>query len=372
MEKNGAGGHEADNKIRKDDKEEDAPKLDVKIEEGDLQSKAQQQSVKVTINHLPVLSRRQMKKMKIDILKNGDTIESFTVIGKIADGGFGQIYKAIDANTKMEVALKIELITPKSDDTEHFVLQKFQGHRNCPVYFGSGSTKTFMFLAMQLMGKNLSDLRKACPLTPPRFSISAAYRTTFQCLKAIESLHSIGFIHRDIKPSNFAIGRQKYESSIVYLLDFGLCRQYVASDGSLKPSRNMVGFRGTVRYASLNAHLRKDLSRQDDLWSLFYTFYELLTGSIPWRGTNDKEIVAKLKTDYPPERMSKNISHEIMEFVDEIQRLQFLDKPDYDAMYHLLEKYLQEINVNMDDAYDWHILDCRALIHWTPEKTAGA
>ena len=49
------------------------------------------------------------------------------------------------------------------------------------------------------------------------------------------------------------------------------------------------GFRGTARYASINAHLAKDLARRDDLWSLLYMLIEFATGILPWRRIKDKD-----------------------------------------------------------------------------------
>ena len=43
----------------------------------------------------------------------------------------------------------------------------------------------------------------------------------------------------------------------VYMLDFGLARQYTNSTGEVRPPRQAAGFRGTVRYASINAHKNK-------------------------------------------------------------------------------------------------------------------
>jgi hypothetical protein len=41
------------------------------------------------------------------------------------------------------------------------------------------------------------------------------------------------------------------------MLDFGLARQYTNNNGEVRPPRAAAGFRGTVRYASINAHKNK-------------------------------------------------------------------------------------------------------------------
>jgi hypothetical protein len=49
------------------------------------------------------------------------------------------------------------------------------------------------------------------------------------------------------------------------------------------PMRPQADFRGTISYASLNAHLKLDLSRRDDLWSFYFVILEFLDENIPWK-----------------------------------------------------------------------------------------
>jgi len=56
--------------------------------------------------------------------------------------------------------------------------------------------------------------------------LSTTLRLGFQILKGIESIHEVGFLHRDVKPSNFAVGRTPQTMRRIYMLDFGLARQY--------------------------------------------------------------------------------------------------------------------------------------------------
>ena len=72
-------------------------------------------------------------------------------------------------------------------------------------------------------------------------------------LNAIESVHDKGYIHRDIKPSNFVLGKGKTRE-MVYVVDFGLGKLHLDKDGRPLEQRQTADFRGTVAYASLNAH----------------------------------------------------------------------------------------------------------------------
>lgn len=70
---------------------------------------------------------------------------------------------------------------------------------------------------------------------------------------AIEKVHDKGYIHRDIKPSNFVMGKGKFANQ-VFLVDFGLAKLHLGKDGMPVEQRPNAEFRGTIVYASLNAH----------------------------------------------------------------------------------------------------------------------
>lgn len=53
------------------------------------------------------------------------------------------------------------------------------------------------------------------------------------------------------------MGRLQKDCKKVFMLDFGLARQYTTASGEVRPPRTAAGFRGTVRYASVNAHKNK-------------------------------------------------------------------------------------------------------------------
>uniref|UniRef100_A0A3Q2CSF3 Tau tubulin kinase 2a n=1 Tax=Cyprinodon variegatus TaxID=28743 RepID=A0A3Q2CSF3_CYPVA len=244
--------------------------------------------------------------------------ERWKVVKKIGGGGFGEIYEAQDLLTRGSVALKVESAQqPKQVlKMEVAVLKKLQGKDHVCRFVGCGRNDRFNYVVMELQGRNLADLRRSMPRGT--FSISTTLRLGRQILEAIESIHSVGFLHRDIKPP-----------------------------------RPVAGFRGTVRYASVNAHKNKEMGRHDDLWSLFYMLVEFLVGQLPWRKIKDKEHVGKLKETYDHRLMLKHLPAEFGVFLEHISSLDYYTKPDYQLLMSVFDNSMKTYNVVENDPYDW-------------------
>ncbi|KAK2878567.1 hypothetical protein QQF64_011367 [Cirrhinus molitorella] len=289
-----------------------------------------------------------------DILSTGILVkERWKVLKKIGGGGFGEIYEALDLMNRTSVALKAESAQqPKQVlKMEVAVLKKLQGKDHVCRFVGCGRNDRFNYVVMELQGRNLADLRRS--MNRGTFTVSTTLRLGLQILEAIESIHSVGFLHRDIKPSNFAMGRFPNTCRTCYMLDFGLARQFTNSCQEVRPPRPVAGFRGTVRYASINAHKNKEMGRHDDLWSLFYMLVEFLVGQLPWRKIKDKEQVGKLKETYDHRLMLKHLPQEFSVFLDHISNLDYFTKPDYQLLSTIFENSMRTYNVVENDPYDW-------------------
>ncbi|XP_034997847.1 tau-tubulin kinase 1 isoform X1 [Hippoglossus stenolepis] len=279
--------------------------------------------------------------------------DRWKVLKKIGGGGFGEIYEALDLLTRENVALKVESAQqPKQVlKMEVAVLKKLQGKNHVCKFIGCGRNDKFNYVVMQLQGRNLADLRRSQPRGT--FTMSTTLRLGKQILESIEAIHSVGFLHRDIKPSNFAMGRLPSTYRKCYMLDFGLARQYTNTTGEVRPPRTVAGFRGTVRYASVNAHKNKEMGRHDDLWSLFYMLVEFAVGQLPWRKIKDKEQVGQIKERYDHRMLLKHMPSEFNIFLDHVLALDYYTKPDYQLLMSVFENSMKERIITENEPFDW-------------------
>ncbi|XP_007890507.2 tau-tubulin kinase 1 [Callorhinchus milii] len=291
---------------------------------------------------------------QVDILPVAFTVKDrWKVLKKIGGGGFGEIYEATDLLIRDNVALKVESAQqPKQVlKMEVAVLKKLQGKDHVCRFIGCGRNEKFNYVVMQLQGRNLADLRRSQPRGT--FTMSTTLRLGQQILESIEAIHSVGFLHRDIKPSNFAMGRLPSTYRKCYMLDFGLARQYTNTSGDVRPPRAVAGFRGTVRYASVNAHKNREMGRHDDLWSLFYMLVEFAVGQLPWRKIKDKEQVGLIKEKYDHRMLLKHMPSEFHIFLDHVSTLDYFTKPDYQLIMSIFENSMKERAVTENEPFDW-------------------
>nr|XP_027194825.1 homeobox protein 2-like isoform X1 [Dermatophagoides pteronyssinus]XP_027194832.1 homeobox protein 2-like isoform X1 [Dermatophagoides pteronyssinus] len=288
--------------------------------------------------------------------------ERWRVIRRIGGGGFGEIFECLDLQTNQHVALKVESTRQQKQvlKMEVAVLKKLQNtSANVCRFIGCGRNERFNYCVMSMLGKNLAELRRSVVQInqKPAFSLSTALRLCQQILQSIQAIHSIGFLHRDIKPSNFAMGRSETNSKKVYMLDFGLARQYVISNtNEVRPPRIAAGFRGTVRYASINAHKNKEMGRHDDLWSLFYVLIEMVNGSLPWRKIKDKDSVGLMKSTFDHRLLLKHLPQDFKQFLEHIESLTYTDTPNYQLLNSIFERSIKRRSIRPDDPYDWELI----------------
>lgn len=275
------------------------------------------------------------------------------ILRRIGAGAFGEIYQGRDINSNQTVAIKVERVDSKKQvlKLEVNVLKKLQASDWVVGFIACGRHHDFHYMVMDLLGDNLSDLRRKQP--GAKFSMMTTCRLGIQMIKALEACHDLGYLHRDIKPSNYAIGVEGDKKNVPTLIDFGLARKYVLGNGEVRPARENTGFRGTARYASIRSHQSEDLGRRDDMWSIFYLLVEFATGSLPWRRVKDKDQVGDLKIKYHHDVLVADLPREFGLFWRHLETLEFADRPDYDLLCSLLEQVYTKVGGTAKTPLDW-------------------
>ncbi|GIX63803.1 calcium-dependent protein kinase, putative [Babesia caballi] len=119
-----------------------------------------------------------------------------------------------------------------------------------------------------------------------RFSESYAKRLTVQMLLAVNYLHANGICHRDLKLENWVFATPD-TGSLLKMIDFGFARLF--EDGV-----PMGKMHGTVYYVDPEV-IDGCYNEKCDVWSTGVIVYMLLSGSPPFNGEGDKEILWKIK-----------------------------------------------------------------------------
>lgn len=270
----------------------------------------------------------------------GAKISEFTQVKKIGQGSFGQIFSVVSSSDGKMYACKLETTHSKRKTIfyETNVLKQLQFSKYFPRYITSGHNNHFNYLIMQKFDLSLTGYMRKKYLTfvSPAKGLQIAYHV----LKAIETMHSIGYIHRDIKSSNIMI--QNDPDFPIALIDFGLSRQYLdKTTGKPYPPREKSGFIGTSLYASYNSHQHKDLGRRDDLISWFFMITDLITAQLPWRTSTKHNEIMQMKKEFNPGKYFLPKYPEMCDIWDYISSLAFEDTPDYERIY-------QWINIQLD------------------------
>uniref|UniRef100_A0A7E5A0E7 non-specific serine/threonine protein kinase n=2 Tax=Panagrellus redivivus TaxID=6233 RepID=A0A7E5A0E7_PANRE len=295
-------------------------------------------------------------------IEPGRLVNGWKIEKKLGEGAFGAVYKC-SKNDKFYAfkvegqAEKIQLL--KMEVLVLLELTKFNAGTHFCKLEDKGQHDNFNFVVMTLVGKSLQDLRLMLP--KKKFSMGTAISVSMQCLKALEDLHSIGYLHRDVKPGNYTIGRvEMNELRKVYVLDFGMARKFVHDDGTMKKPRTAAGFRGTVRYAALSCHLQRELCRKDDIESWLYQTVELTKGKLPWRNLEDQDEVGIYKKSVrkDPKALKQlfgGCPRHYIEIMDYINALKFYDNPEYAKIYALMKEAMVATK-SQEFPYDWEAM----------------
>ncbi|EXB31261.1 Casein kinase I isoform delta [Morus notabilis] len=275
---------------------------------------------------------------------------------KLGKGGFGQVYVGRRASggsdrtgpDAIEVALKFEHRNSKGCNYgppyEWQVYNTLNGCYGIPWVHYKGRQGDFYILVMDMLGPSLWDVWNSLGQS---MSPNMAACIAVEAISILEKLHMKGFVHGDVKPENFLLGQPgTADEKKLYLIDLGLASRWKdASSGQhVDYDQRPDIFRGTIRYASVHAHLGRTGSRRDDLESLAYTLIFLIKGRLPWQGyqgDNKSFLVCKKKMAISPELMCCFCPAPFKQFLEAITIMKFDEEPNYPKLISLFESLIE-------------------------------
>ncbi|CAN6456694.1 unnamed protein product [Victoria cruziana] len=264
---------------------------------------------------------------------------------KLGKGGFGQVYvgrrvSAPNTNDRpagpTEVALKFEHRNSKGCNYgppyEWQVYNALGGSHGVPRVHFKGRQGEHYVLVMDVLGPSLWDV-----WNNNSHSMSAEMVTCIavEAISILEKMHNRGYVHGDVKPENFLLGPPGTPvEKKLFLVDLGLASKWRESSTCqhVEYDQRPDVFRGTVRYASVHAHLGRTSSRRDDLESLAYTLIFLLRGRLPWQGYQGESksfLVCKKKMATSPEALCCFCPQSFRQFLEYVVNLKFDEEPNY-------------------------------------------
>ena len=229
------------------------------------------------------------------MLSKGQKINNrYEIVKSIGEGGMANVYLANDKILDRKVAVKVLRGDLSSDDR---FIRRFQrealsvsnlSHPNIVEVYDVGEEDGQYYIVMEYIeGKTLKQLlKKRESLTLPE-----VIDIMTQLTDGISHAHESYIIHRDIKPQNIMIE----DDGRIKITDFGIA---MALNATQLTQTNSV--MGSVHYLPPEQASGKAATVKSDIYSLGILMYELLTGTVPFKGDNAVEIALKHMKDKIP------------------------------------------------------------------------
>ena len=224
------------------------------------------------------------------------------ILGK---GGMGIVYKGLDQNDRpvaikvMHRAISVYVNNIEQAKREAAIQIK---HRNLIRMLDFIEKDGDYYIVSEFIDGE--TLRHKLDKFPQGFDQQLCIDITINALEGLATLHSYNVVHRDIDPSNIMICKD----GTVKLMDFGIAK---ISGYDLQTLTGTGAFKGKLQYAAPE-QIKGEKNKIDnttDIYSIGITFYEMLTGVMPFNGESEFDLMKKHIEDPLPtnSKISKNL-----------------------------------------------------------------
>ncbi|GMR39554.1 hypothetical protein PMAYCL1PPCAC_09749, partial [Pristionchus mayeri] len=270
-------------------------------------------------------------KTKRAILKAGNVITSpkhtYTVVKLLGSGGFGDVYLVEDDASKARYALKTEFY---------------------------GAVKT-LFSRLKIEAHVLEKCTRA-PEHGRKHFLTLKDKGTTSDFKASSAPLVRGRSQKGRSQTVPGLGPQ--QETCIFMLDFGIAREFKNPNGTLRKPRENIPFLGTPRFASRACHRKEEQSPKDDVEVWIFMVFDLfdIVSGIPWKGDSDRALILKKKDALMTGQKlpTKRCPKDFLRVVTYIGKLEYVDTPDYAWMMSVCDHMAKQLKVDIsDNAVDW-------------------
>lgn len=228
-----------------------------------------------------------------------ESIGKYRVLRPLGKGATATVYLCEEPETNRQVAVKLVRFGADASAMSRRLKKLFQTeggvarrlcHPNIVAVYDAVVEEDCAYLAMEYVeGFSLEDHIRIDRLLP----LHRVIGIVFKCCLALDHAYRQGVIHRDIKPANIMV-TQDDEPKIA---DFGLALN-ISKDQN-QDSTFIMGV-GSPAYMSPEQIKGYPLNQKTDLYSLGVVLFQLLTGRLPYRATNQATLIYKIVNTEPP------------------------------------------------------------------------
>ncbi|MFP6642604.1 MAG: protein kinase, partial [Candidatus Latescibacterota bacterium] len=227
-------------------------------------------------------------------------IGKYTIKRELGEGGQATVYEAVDSTDPGADAVAVKILHSRHSN-DFLTVQRFQReasltqqvrHRNVVRIFDQGESGGQHYMAMELLPNDLDKLVKSEGALDPSRAIELAASIS----EGVGQAHAQGIVHHDIKPQNVLLTAE----GIPKVTDFGIARAE-ESGGTL------VGqIMGSPPYMAPEQWAGDRGDPRSDVYSLGCLLYQLLSGDVPFRGTQRE--VQRLHEEEQPQPLRNRVS----------------------------------------------------------------
>jgi serine/threonine protein kinase/Flp pilus assembly protein TadD len=227
---------------------------------------------------------------------------------ELGRGGMGVTYKAIDINLRSVVALKV--INPRFIADElvrrRFVREARAAasirHPNVASVYHLGQSGDSFFYAMEFVEGEPLDQALA---RIDRFEPDVALSVLTLVAAGLEAIAKQNLVHRDIKPGNIMISWEDQKIVNAKIIDLGLAKGPPLDEDATSAISVQGIFLGTPAYTSPEQFAGLSADIRSDLYSVGITFWQMLSGKLPFQGSLSELNYHRQHTPFPLEELAQ-------------------------------------------------------------------